>query len=166
MQREISRQDACLITNTFPLAGGRRFAKQQRLRCNRHNRSGRSCAAAPVLDRPTKCVIAPISCANCVTDRLSNLGWRHRSLHPAALSRRSQLIQLGQQRCWFRGSGRCCGSIKCGEAKAARGRARTPKAVAKRLTAAPLNFARSAFGVRCVHASLSFSASPESRPVR
>jgi hypothetical protein len=40
-RREISRQDAYLITNTFPLDGVRLSAKQQELRYNRRNQSGR-----------------------------------------------------------------------------------------------------------------------------
>ena len=87
------------ITNTFPLDGGRRSVKQQKLRCNRRNRSGRLCAAAPVLDRPPKCVSAPISCANGATKRPSNLDWSDLSLHRAVLLRLLQLILRGQRPC-------------------------------------------------------------------
>ena len=47
-----------------------------------------------------------------------------------------------------------CGERKGALLKATRGRARTPKAVAKRRHVRQLDFARSAFGVRCVFASL------------
>ena len=92
------------ITDSFPLAGGRRSTKQQELRCNLRNRNGRLCGAAPVLVRLPKCVGAPISCANGATKRPSNLDWSDLSLHLAALSRPSQLILRGQRPCWFPGN--------------------------------------------------------------
>jgi hypothetical protein len=104
MRRRFSVQDACLITNTFPLAGGKLSAKQRKLRYNRRNRSGRLCAAAPVLARPPKCVGAPINCEIGETKRLSDLDWNDPSLHPAALSKPSELILRGQHPYWFRGN--------------------------------------------------------------
>ncbi len=46
-----SCQDVCLITNSFRIAAGKLSAKQRKLRWNRRNRNGPSCAVARVLDR-------------------------------------------------------------------------------------------------------------------
>src|SRR5262249_36645880 len=103
-RQKISLRDGPLITNTFPLAGGRRSMKRQELRCNRLNRSGRLCGAVPVLDQPLRCVGGLIHCAGAVTKGLSTFDWSHLSLPPAAPLTRLQLILRGQRLCSFPGN--------------------------------------------------------------